>query len=250
VEWKRDVTSGHVIAGGNGAGNRNDQLNLPIDVTVDRNTDCLIISDYGNGRVVRWPRRNGTKGETIISDVKCYGLTMDDNGLIYVCDYGKHEVRRWRIGETHGTLVAGGNGRGNRLDQLNHPRCIFVDHEYSVYVSDHTNRRVMKWVKDAKEGILVAGCQGQRNALTQLSGSAGVIVDQLGTVFVVDFISHRIMRWFKGATEGSIIVGEYGQGGQANQVNGPVGLSFDRYGNLYVVDHYNHRVQRFSIDRD
>ena len=33
-----------------------DQLNQPsIAVLIDRMNDCLIISDYGNGRVMRWP---------------------------------------------------------------------------------------------------------------------------------------------------------------------------------------------------
>ena len=34
---------------------------------------------------------------------------------------GKDEVRRYRRGESQGTVVAGGNGRGNRLDQLSYP---------------------------------------------------------------------------------------------------------------------------------
>ena len=34
---------------------------------------------------------------------------------------GKDEVRRYRRGESQGTMVAGGNGDGNRLDQLFSP---------------------------------------------------------------------------------------------------------------------------------
>jgi hypothetical protein len=75
VEWKNDATSGQVVAGGNGQGSGNDQLNNPRDVIVDEENDSLIICDTGNKRVVRWPRRNGTSGETIISDIDCYGLT-------------------------------------------------------------------------------------------------------------------------------------------------------------------------------
>ena len=46
---------------------------------------------------------------------------MDENGSLYVIDDGKHEVRRYRRGESQGTVVAGGNGNGNRLDQLSNP---------------------------------------------------------------------------------------------------------------------------------
>jgi sugar lactone lactonase YvrE len=237
-----------VVAGGNGQGSGAHQLSNPYDVIVDKERDSLIICDTSNQRVVRWPRRNGTSGETIISNISCSGLTMDENGSLYVTDYGKYEVRRYRRGESQGTVVAGGNGSGNRLDQLSYPYNVFVDRDHSVYVSDWGNHRVMKWVEGAKQGIVVAGGRGEGNGLTQLSYPRGVVVDQLGTVYVADQGSARIMRWVKGATQGSIIVGGNGVGGQSNQLNVPIGLSFDRHGNLYVVDNGNHRVQKFNID--
>ncbi|CAF1483431.1 unnamed protein product [Rotaria sp. Silwood1] len=238
VEWKSGATNGKVVAGGNGSR----QLYNPLDVIVDKESDSLIISDCGHNRVVRWPRRNGTRGETIISNIACFGLTMDDNGSLYVVDYEKHEVRRYKIGDTKGTLVAGGNGQGSRLDQLSGPSYVFVDRDHSVYVSDLGNDRVMKWEEGAKQGIVVADGQEEGNSLSQLNCPQGVVVDQLGTVYVTDSWNHRIMRWPKGATQGSVIVG-----GLLNQLQYPVGLSFDRHGNLYVVDYGNHRVQKFNI---
>ncbi|CAF4053567.1 unnamed protein product, partial [Didymodactylos carnosus] len=92
----------------------------------------------------------------------------------------------YRRGESQGIVVAGGNGSGNRLDQLSNPQYVFVDRDHSVYVSDWGNHRVMKWVEGAKQGIVVAGDQGQGHGLTQLSHPWGVVVDQLGTVYVAD----------------------------------------------------------------
>jgi sugar lactone lactonase YvrE len=212
VEWKRGATSGQVVAGGNGA----HQLSNPQDVIVDKERDSLIICDSSNRRVVRWPRRNGTSGETIISNIDCWGLTMDENGSLYVTDNGKDEVRRYRRGESQGTVVAGANGNGNRLDQLSSPQYVFVDRDHSVYMSDSGNDRVMKWVEGAKQGIVVAGGQGQGNSLTQLSSPGGVVVDQLDTVYVADRENDRIMRWVKGATQGNVIVGGNGRGGQSS----------------------------------
>ncbi|CAF3813320.1 unnamed protein product [Rotaria sp. Silwood1] len=248
VEWKWGATSGQVVAGGNGQGSGAHQLNEPRDVIVDKERDCLIISDRSNRRVVQWPRRNGTSGETIISNISCWGLTIDENGSLYVVDYGKNEVRRYRRGESQGTVVAGGNGRENRLDQLSYPHYVFVDRDHSVYVSDSGNHRVMKWVEGAKQGIIVAGDQGKGNGLTQLSYPEGVVVDQLGTVYMADGWNDRIMRWPNGAKQGSVIVDGNGRGGQSNQLKVPIGLSFDRHGNLYVVDFGNHRVQKFNTD--
>ncbi|CAF5142144.1 unnamed protein product, partial [Rotaria sp. Silwood1] len=247
VEWKSGATNGKVVAGGNGEGNGAHQLNRPCDVIIDKESDSLVISDRWNNRVVRWPRRNGTRGETIISNISCFGLTMDNNSSLYVVDYEKHEVRRYKIGDTQGTVVAGGNGKGHRLDQLSYPHYVFVDRDHSVYVSDWENNRVMKWEEGAKQGIVVAGGQGQGNSLTQLNYPQGVVVDQLDTVYVADSHNHRIMRWPKGATQGNVIIGGNGKGAQSNQLDDPAGLSFDRHGNLYVVDYGNHRVQKFSI---
>ena len=145
VEWKSGATSGQVVAGGNGEGSGAHQLSYPYDVIVDKERDSLIICDRSNRRVVRWPRRNGTSGETIISNINCWGLTMDENGSLYVTDIGKDEVRRYRRGESQGTVVAGGNGSGNRLDQLYGPRYVFVDRDHSVYVSEYWNHRVQKF---------------------------------------------------------------------------------------------------------
>ncbi|CAM4983629.1 unnamed protein product [Rotaria socialis] len=242
------ATSGQVVAGGNGPGNQPNQLNRPVDVIVDKETDSLIICSRGNQRLVRWSRRSRKTGETIIENIDCLGLTMDDQGSLYVSNWEKHEVRRYRMGETNGTVVAGDNKAGDRFNQLINPTYVFVDRDHSVYVSDYYNHRVMKWIADAKEGIVVAGGRGQGSSLTQLSHPRGVFVDPLGRVYVADSWNHRVMRWCSGATQGTLIAGGNDRGKQANQLVYPIGLSFDRYGSLYVADCDNNRVQRFSIE--
>jgi sugar lactone lactonase YvrE len=245
---EENAINGQIVAGGNGKGNRNDQLNYPSKVIIDKENDSLIICDGGNRRVVRWPRRNGRTGEILISNIVCRDLIMDNDGYLYVFDPEKHEVRRWKMGEMNGTIVAGGNEPGNRLDQLNRPRYIFIEEDHPVYVTDENNHRVMKWLKGAKEGIVVAGGQDQENGFRQLSSPRGIIVDQLGSVYVADTGNHRVMRWLKGAEEGTIVVGGNGPGEQLNQLNHPADLSFDRQNNLYVVEYRNNRDQRFDVN--
>ncbi|CAF3782840.1 unnamed protein product, partial [Rotaria socialis] len=253
MQWKNgDTTNGQVVAGGNGEGNGLHQLNCPIDVLIDNETDSLIICDQRNERVVRWSLRSGTtQGEIFIDNIYCFGLAMDEQRNIYVSDWKKHEVRLYQLGEKNYTLVAGGNGKGDGLNQLNCPTYLFVDRQKTVYVSDNNNHRVMKWNKGAKEGIVVAGGQGQGNALTQLYHPNGIFVDTLGTLFVADSSNHRVMRWTqRDKKQGTVIVGGNGEGAGENQFHCPYDLSFDRQGNLYVADEYNHRVQRFSMEKD
>jgi sugar lactone lactonase YvrE len=246
VQWKNGATSGQIVAGGKGTGSQSDQLYHPTDVIVDRETNSLLICDENNRRVMKWPCEDGKKGEMIINNIDCWGLALDDHRFLYVSDYKKHEVRRYRIGETNGTVVAGGNRQGNRFNQLNHPTYLFVDRNQTVYVSDRENSRVMKWVKSAKEGVFAAGAPSRNNDLTHLYYPYGVFVDSLGVVYVAD-LGHRVMRWREGETHGTEIVGGNGGGDEANQLYHPTDLSFDRHGNLYVSDQRNHRIQRFSM---
>ena len=60
VESKMGEKNGKVVAGGRGEGNRLDQLNRPIDVLIDKETNSLFIAGGGNGRVLRWYRHQGT----------------------------------------------------------------------------------------------------------------------------------------------------------------------------------------------
>ncbi|CAF4217607.1 unnamed protein product, partial [Rotaria magnacalcarata] len=61
IEWKIGDTNGQVVAGGKGKGYGLNQLNSPTDVLIDKETNSLIICNYGSRQVVRWLRRAGTK---------------------------------------------------------------------------------------------------------------------------------------------------------------------------------------------
>ncbi|CAF0725519.1 unnamed protein product [Adineta steineri] len=247
VEWKYNAREGQIIAGRNGEENQMDLLNHPTDVIVDQHNHSIIIADHRNRRVIEWLNQNQ---QILIHNIDCNGLAMDKHGFLYVSDYKKNEVRRWKMGEynNEGIIVAGGNEQGNQLNQLSWPTFIFVDEDQSVYVSDCNNNRVMKWKKDAKEGRIVAGGNGEGENLNQLSGPRGVIVDDLDQIYVADYGNDRVMRWYERKAEGEIVVGGNREGNEPNQLNGPTSLSFDDEGNLYVADDLNHRIQKFEID--
>ncbi|CAF1221297.1 unnamed protein product [Adineta steineri] len=244
VEWKYNAKQGLIVAGRNGQGNQKDKLNRPTDVIVDQQNHSIIIADCRNRRVIQWLNLNQ---KTLIYNIDCHGLAMDKYGFLYVSDYKKNEVRRWKMGEYYNgeIVVAGGNGQGNHLNQLNYPTFIFVDEDQSIYVTDTDNDRVMKWKKDAKEGTIVAGGNEKGENLNQLCYPRRIIVDQLGQIYVADSGNDRVMRWCEGKDEGEVVVGGKSAGNQSNQLNHPFGLSFDDEGNLYVADCWNHRIQKF-----
>ncbi|CAF5215909.1 unnamed protein product, partial [Rotaria magnacalcarata] len=158
--WKNgDTTNGQVVAGGKGQGNGLHQLKWPIDVLIDKETDSLIICDYGNQRVVRWSCRSGTtQGEILIDNIGYYGLAMDEQRYLYVSDVGKHEVRRylladtsnhrvmrWTQGAKQGTVIVGGNGQGAGANQFNNPMDLSFDQHGNLYVADRSNDRVQRF---------------------------------------------------------------------------------------------------------
>ncbi|CAF1638221.1 unnamed protein product, partial [Rotaria magnacalcarata] len=247
VAWPSGATSGQVVAGGNGAGNGLNQLYFPTDMVADRRTDSLLICDRINRRVVRWPHRNGTHGEIVLSNIDCWGLTIDYYGFLYVSDFRKEEVQRYKVGDPKGTVVAGGNGQGDRLDQLHWPSFLFVTQDQSVYVGDSSNNRVVKWTKGAQTAELVAGGNGKGSAMNQVNNACGVVVDRMSTVYVAEFENPRVMRWPQESSVGDVVAGGNGEGYGANQLSHSYGLSFDRNGDLYVTDHTNFRVQKFEL---
>ncbi|CAF3926877.1 unnamed protein product, partial [Rotaria sp. Silwood1] len=274
TQWKMDDTNGQVVAGGHDQGNRLDQLSVPTDVLIDKESDSLIICDLGNQRVVQWSRRSGTtQGKILTDNIDCYGLAMDDQRYLYISDYTKHEVRRYQIGDKNGTLVAGGNGEGAGLNQLNAPGYIFVDRRQTVYVSDYRNHRVMKWKKGAKKGIIVAGGQGAGNATTQISlpqgnqrvvqwsrrsGTTqgkiftdnvdcyGLAMDDQRYLYISDYTKHEVRRYQIGDKNGTLVAGGNGEGADLNQLNAPGYIFVDRRQTIYVSDYRNHRVMKWK----
>lgn len=249
LEWHMASQTGQILAGGKGPGNRLDQLHTPTDALYDPHTNSVIVCDSWSRRVIRWNRdRNTREGEVLIENIRCWGLAIDDEGSLYISDIEKHEVRRYRMGDRNGTLVAGGHGQGSRRDQLNWPTFLFVDRNKSLYISDHGNQRVVRWDQGAKEGVIVIARPSQFNFLAEISAPQGIFVDALGTIYVSDSNNHRVMRWLAGERQGTVIAGGHGRGNGSNQLNFPTGLCFDPYGNLYVVDCHNHRVQSFTMN--
>ncbi|CAF1194592.1 unnamed protein product [Rotaria sordida] len=243
VKWMPGANSSQVVAGGNGKGNNSDQFEFVTKVVVDKNGTMFICDTY-NQRVQRW-FKDANHGETIVDDILCYGLAMDNEGSLYISDQIENSVVKWPGRQ----IVAGGNGKGFDINQLNDPKHIFVDRDKSVYVADNFNYRVVKWPAGAEEGIIVAGGNEQGDDKNQLSSPQSVVVDDSGTVYVLDYGNDRVTRWFKGSTSGNIILGRSGWGDDTSYVYRANDLVFDRHGNLYVVDNSNVRILKFTIDK-
>ncbi|UJR32715.1 hypothetical protein I4U23_020174 [Adineta vaga] len=249
IKYRQDEIVGQKIVGENIPDHKNKTLCSPTNMIFHEQSRSYIICDYQNRRVLQWFRRKGAHLEVLWKNIACFGIAADHEGFIYISDTENHEVRRYSDPTKRGVRVAGGDGKGNSLHQLNHPTYIYVDLDKTVYVSDSWNNRVMKWKNRARSGVIVAGGNGYGNDRTQLDCPAGLVIDQWGSVYVADHWNHRVMRWRNGATEGDIIINnKHLARNDPDQLNGPEGLAFDEDGHLYVADCYNHRIQQFEIE--
>jgi len=252
MQWKLNSKQGRIVFGNKTPGQALNQLNSPNDVVFDKKTNSLIIADQGNRRILRWSLNENTQiGEVLIPNISCSNLAIDQEGSIYVSDNVKHEVRRWKKGEKEGTIVAGGNGQGRQLNQLNNPTYLFIDQEYSLYVTDQNNYRIMKWAKDAKTGLQVLSCTGSMNRqATKWSEIAGVFVNSFEQVFAADSDLNRVARWHRDQESSNIILPQNPTAKTETGSNGFTSLTFDNAANLYVTDTFNNRVLKFEIDFD
>jgi hypothetical protein len=65
--------------------------------------------------------------------------------------------------------MAGGNGRGNELNQLKDPCGIFIDDDQTIYIVDCWNHRILQWKCNATNGQIVAGGNEEGNKTNQLN---------------------------------------------------------------------------------
>lgn len=152
---------GKVVAGGHGYGSALNQLAKPTSVVVDAAYN-LYITDEDNQRVVKWAPGakcgvvvagnsltgivppGGSKNPIYASATTTSGLAGSSQTILYISDIGRDDVEMWMEGASSGTIVAGGNGAGDKACQLNNPYANYICGNY-LYVADKNNARVQRF---------------------------------------------------------------------------------------------------------
>ena len=116
---------------------------------------------------------------------------------------------------------------------LNSPRGIFVNTNFSLYVADSGNNRIQYFISGQSSGTTVAG-NGASGTIT-LSSPFAVVLDGDGYLFIADTNNNRIVG--SGPYGFRCVAGCSRMNGSApDQLGTPYMLSFDGYGNIYVTD--------------
>ncbi|CAF4583226.1 unnamed protein product [Rotaria sp. Silwood2] len=89
---------------------------------MDRN-EFLYVSHYDKGLVTKWP------GTEIVAGGNGYGSAfnqflglhqsyIDRDQSVFVADFHNYRVMKYAVGSKEGTIMAGGDGKGDNVDQL------------------------------------------------------------------------------------------------------------------------------------
>ena len=205
------------------------------------------------------------------------GLTVDDDGNIYIVEGAGNVIRRVSpdgIISTVAGLGGKGEGQGGYSGdggpaieaEFAWPVDGAIDHRGNIYVADRDNS-VVRRVDES--GVITtfagggsvdvqAGTPPYEGPATDArfgpESPTSVVVDSVGNVYIADEKGHRILRADPAGNmstyAGTGQPGFSGDGGPASeaQLNGPYDLAIDDAGNLYFVDYENSRIRRVDAD--
>ncbi|CAF1066075.1 unnamed protein product [Adineta steineri] len=146
----------------------------------------------------------------------------------------KSKFNKWK---QNAITVAGGNGQGRQLNQLNYPLGIFIDEKKNIFVAGNESDDIVEWKYNAKEGQIIAGGNGYGNRMDQLNWPTNVIVDpQSHSIIIAEFWNSRVIQWLNQNQQ--ILIDNIDC----------YGLAMDKHGFLYVSDRYKDEVRRWKID--
>ena len=140
-----------------------------------------------NGVTVAGGNGNGNVPNQLLGP---YGLDIDDdNQCIVIADYWNHRIVEWKMGASHGKVIAGGRGQGNRLDQLYWPTDVLIDKETnSLLIADRWNRRVLRWLR--RQGTT------QGEVIVDNIDCIGLAVDHQRYIYVSDTEQNEVPTIF------------------------------------------------------
>ncbi|THA77375.1 hypothetical protein E6R60_07315 [Streptomyces sp. A0642] len=192
-----------------------------------------------------------------------YGVAVDRDGTLYICEHAGHRVRRVTTDGKISTVAGTGSpGRGAEevsalSAALQHPRGVAVDSAGDLYIADAGNHRIRKvTMADGKIRTFAGTGTGATDralaTATPLSTPHDVAVDSAGDVYIADYGNHQIR---KVTADGKIstVVGKstYGSAPDGTpatdaQLKYPSAVAVDSAGNLYIADSGNQRVRKVT----
>ncbi len=190
-----------------------------------------------------------------------HGITMDDNGKLFIADNTNHTIRTMDDNGVIATFAgtAGENGSTNNTGSaasFDFPQAVAKSSNGSLFVTDWTKHLIRKIspaaVVTTFAGTGSSGTADGTGTSASFNRPVGIYVNSSDEIYVVDHYNHCIRK----ITQAGVVTtfaGLCGTSGSADgtaaaRFNYPYMISGDSTGNLYVTDEYNHTVRKISSD--
>ncbi|MCO5951129.1 gliding motility-associated C-terminal domain-containing protein [Mucilaginibacter flavidus] len=186
------------------------------------------------------------------------GLTVDNNGNVYVADEANSLIKKITPGGIVTTFAGSGvasfaDGTGTGAF-FHNPADVVVDAAGNLYVADANNHRIRK-ITAAGVVTTIAGdgtvghADGTGTAATFRLPS-GIAIDAAGNLYVADS-GNSLIRKINAlgvvtTLAGSGATGNANGTGAAASFNGPIGIAVDAAGNVFVADSYNNLIRKIT----
>ena len=189
-------------------------------------------------------------------------VAVDNNGLIYIADYGNQRVRL--VDRTGRISTAAGGGTGRLKNgalatsvSLGYASSVAVDNQHRMYILTRADGVLELWQKDQVGYVTqlasLGRSPGEEGALGPNLPVGGLALAGNGTLYIADRAGNRVWILPAGGIPavyaGTGELGFSGDGGAAEdgQLAWPIGLAVDKQGNLYIADARNNRIRKVDV---
>ncbi len=180
----------------------------------------------------------GTRGEGPGQFVMPTDVAVDDDGFIYVSEYGGNDRINKFAPDWQYLFSFGGPGSG--AAELRRPQELLLDGQGSLWVADACNHRICRF---GLEGEFRGAFGGSGTAPGELRFPYGLDVLSDGTLVVCEYGNNRLQRF---DLEG-VSLGTWGRAGrEPGALAYPWAVAVGARDRTYVIDSGNNRVQFVS----
>lgn len=169
------------------------------------------------------------------------GICLDyRDGTIFIADSSNHRIVAWKQndGVNVGRIVAGGNGPGDQMNELDDPTDVVIDKETdSLIIADRGNSRVVQWP-------LQSGTK-QGQVIIENIDCYGLAMNKKGNLYVSDSQNDEVRQYTRGDQMTTVVAGGNESGDRHNQLNSPTYVFVDDEDAVYVSDTGNDRVMKW-----
>jgi sugar lactone lactonase YvrE len=196
----------------------------------------------------QWGKIGGVKGTGLGEFSNPLGVTVDNNGNVYVADCGNNRIQKLSISSNTWSQwgkIGGASGTG--LGEFDGPSSVAVDSSGNMYVAESHNWRIQKLTASTNTWSVVTSKVGY--GLGEFEGPGNVAIDSNDNLYVVDIGNNRIQKLNVTTNTWSQLGGKEGgvSGKGLGEFNIPEGITVDSSGNVYVADMGNNRIQKLNV---